>query len=198
MDKTLYHKLNAFIGSIGNIHFNERFKHNFLSHLILVETGIIVLFSSNVFNWQLNFHSSKWISVYQKPRQISAHTKFTYEHTHKVSQGLMAYGKTFFTVQWSSRADFSNIVGERESHEWNSFQNTMATTCSILDLTHGRRYFFRACCGNFKGWSDYSVSIPNSVTPSSKCFHRLLFVSASHNCLSRLLFKFNDLIVVVI
>lgn len=74
----------------------------------------------------------------------------------------------FFPVQWSSRADFSNIVGEREVNEWNSFQKTMAANCRITDLTHGRRYFFRACCGNVKGWGQYRTSIPNSITPSSK------------------------------
>lgn len=70
-------------------------------------------------------------------------------------------------VQWSSRADFSNIVGEREVNEWNSFQSTMGANCRISELTHGRRYFFRASCGNIKGWGQYRVSIPNSVVPSS-------------------------------
>ncbi|XP_031618328.1 uncharacterized protein LOC116337694 isoform X3 [Contarinia nasturtii] len=74
---------------------------------------------------------------------------------------------TKFKVQWSSRGDFSNIVGEREVNEWNSFQTTMAANCRINDLTHGRRYFFRACCGNVKGWGQYRTSIPNSITPSS-------------------------------
>lgn len=44
----------------------------------------------------------------------------------------------------------------------------MAANCRINDLTHGRRYFFRACCGNVKGWGQYRTSIPNSITPSSK------------------------------
>ncbi|XP_055322319.1 uncharacterized protein LOC129578170 isoform X4 [Sitodiplosis mosellana] len=74
---------------------------------------------------------------------------------------------TKFKVQWSSRVDFSNIVGEREVNEWNSFQNIMAANCRITDLTHGRRYFFRACCGNVKGWGQYLTSTPNSITPSS-------------------------------
>lgn len=73
-----------------------------------------------------------------------------------------------FSVQWSSRADFSNIVGERVVNEWDSFQSTMAANCRITDLIHGRRYFFRSCCGNVKGWGQYRTSIPNSVTPSSK------------------------------
>lgn len=89
---------------------------------------------------------------------------------------------SFFLVQWSSRADFSNIVGEREVNEWSSFQSTMGANCRISDLIQGRRYFFRASCGNIKGWGQYRVSIPNSVIPSSKlwnkicpffCWHRL-------------------------
>lgn len=79
-----------------------------------------------------------------------------------------------FSVQWSSRADFSNIVGEREVNEWNSFQSTMGANCRITDLTQGRRYFFRACCGNIKGWGQYRVSIPSSVTPSSE-YNKLVF-----------------------
>lgn len=74
------------------------------------------------------------------------------------------------SVQWSSRADFSNIVGEREVTEWGSFQGAMGATNRITDLTQGRRYFFRACCGNVKGWGLYCSSVPISVTPSSKFF----------------------------
>lgn len=73
----------------------------------------------------------------------------------------------FILVQWSTRCDFSNIVGDREVNEWNSFQGIMGSTCRISDLTQGRRYFFRACCGNVKGWGQYRQSIPNSVIPSS-------------------------------
>ncbi|XP_055679772.1 uncharacterized protein LOC129787936 isoform X3 [Lutzomyia longipalpis] len=74
---------------------------------------------------------------------------------------------TKFKVQWSSRADFSNIVGECDITEWNSFQGTMGATCRIGDLTQGRRYFFRACLGNIKGFGGYRTSCPSSVVPSS-------------------------------
>ncbi|XP_059610717.1 ankyrin repeat and fibronectin type-III domain-containing protein 1 [Phlebotomus argentipes] len=74
---------------------------------------------------------------------------------------------TKFKVQWSSRADFSNIVGECDISEWNSFQGTMGATCRIGDLTQGRRYFFRACLGNVKGFGHYRTSCPSSVVPSS-------------------------------
>ncbi|KAG4075868.1 hypothetical protein HA402_003694 [Bradysia odoriphaga] len=74
---------------------------------------------------------------------------------------------TKFKIQWSTRCDFSNIVGDREVNEWNSFQGIMGSACRISDLTQGRRYFFRACCGNVKGWGQYRQSIPNSVIPSS-------------------------------
>ncbi|XP_055902106.1 ankyrin repeat and fibronectin type-III domain-containing protein 1 isoform X3 [Eupeodes corollae] len=74
---------------------------------------------------------------------------------------------TKFKVQWSTRADFSNVVGEREILEWNSFQGTMGANCRISDLTQGRRYFIRACCGNVKGWGPSRLSVPASVVPSS-------------------------------
>lgn len=73
-------------------------------------------------------------------------------------------------VQWSSRADFSNLVGEREVNEWNTFQGTMGASCRIAELTQGRRYFFRASCGNVKGWGQYQSSVPSSVIPSSNNF----------------------------
>ena len=71
-------------------------------------------------------------------------------------------------MQWSTRADFSNIVGERELMDWRSFHGTMGTQCHITNLTQGRRYFLRAACGNVKGWGPYKTSIPASVVPSSK------------------------------
>lgn len=71
-------------------------------------------------------------------------------------------------MQWSTRADFSNIVGERELMDWRSFHGTMGTQCHISGLTQGRRYFLRAACGNVKGWGPYKTSVPASVVPSSK------------------------------
>lgn len=72
-----------------------------------------------------------------------------------------------FSVQWSSREDFSNIVGERIITEWNAFQGTMGANCYINELTQGRRYFFRACSGNIKGFGGYVTSNPTSLIPSS-------------------------------
>lgn len=40
------------------------------------------------------------------------------------------------------------------------------TNCSI-DLTQGRRYFFRAACGNLKGYGAFLTSTPSSVVPST-------------------------------
>lgn len=92
---------------------------------------------------------------------------------------LLLYTKSVFrfhvAVQWSSRADFSNLVGEREVNEWNTFQGTMGANCRITDLTQGRRYFFRASCGNVKGWGQYQSSVPSSVIPSSKFDSHLFF-----------------------
>lgn len=69
------------------------------------------------------------------------------------------------SVEWSSRADFSNVCGTREvtSSGTNSGTKVLAT-----GLTRGRRYFFRASAGNIKGWGPYVVSVPRSVVPSSK------------------------------
>lgn len=73
-----------------------------------------------------------------------------------------------FPVQWSTRADFSNVVGERELMDWRSFHGTMGTQCQITGLTQGRRYFIRAASGNVKGWGPYKCSVPASVIPSSE------------------------------
>ncbi|XP_052567367.1 uncharacterized protein LOC120432527 isoform X4 [Culex pipiens pallens] len=74
---------------------------------------------------------------------------------------------TKFKVQWSSRSDFSNVVGEREVNEWTSFHGCMGAVCSLGELIQGRRYFFRAAAGNIKGWGPYKLSTPNCVVPSS-------------------------------
>ncbi|KAH8359434.1 hypothetical protein KR093_006563 [Drosophila rubida] len=75
---------------------------------------------------------------------------------------------TKFKVQWSTRADFNNVVGERELLDWISFHGTMGAQCNIAGLTQGRRYFLRAACGNVKGWGSYLNSVPASVAPSSE------------------------------
>ncbi|XP_062563267.1 ankyrin repeat and fibronectin type-III domain-containing protein 1 isoform X3 [Armigeres subalbatus] len=74
---------------------------------------------------------------------------------------------TKFKVQWSSRSDFSNVVGEREVNEWTSFHGCMGAVCNLNELIQGRRYFFRASAGNIKGWGPYKLSTPNCVVPSS-------------------------------
>ncbi|XP_058840187.1 ankyrin repeat and fibronectin type-III domain-containing protein 1-like [Topomyia yanbarensis] len=74
---------------------------------------------------------------------------------------------TKFKVQWSSRSDFSNVVGEREVNEWTSFHGCMGAVCNLSELIQGRRYFFRASAGNIKGWGPYKQSTPNCVVPSS-------------------------------
>ncbi|CAH0563969.1 unnamed protein product [Brassicogethes aeneus] len=67
---------------------------------------------------------------------------------------------TKFKVQWSTRADFSVMTGETEILD-------MSNPCCNIDLTHGRRYFFRASSGNLKGYGAYLSSTPSSVIPSS-------------------------------
>ncbi|XP_074035951.1 ankyrin repeat and fibronectin type III domain containing protein wide awake isoform X3 [Leptinotarsa decemlineata] len=67
---------------------------------------------------------------------------------------------TKFKVQWSTRADFSIITGEKEILEISN------PNCTI-ELTQGRRYFFRAACGNLKGFGAFFTSTPSSVVPST-------------------------------
>lgn len=43
----------------------------------------------------------------------------------------------------------------------------MGAQCSINELIQGRRYFFRACSGNVKGFGAYRISNPTSIIPSS-------------------------------
>ncbi|KAJ8986128.1 hypothetical protein NQ317_005598 [Molorchus minor] len=67
---------------------------------------------------------------------------------------------TKFKVQWSTRADFSVITGEKEILD-------MFTPNCTIELTQGRRYFFRAACGNLKGYGAFFTSTPSSVVPST-------------------------------
>lgn len=67
-------------------------------------------------------------------------------------------------MQWSAKADFTNLVGEKVITEWNS---AYGTTFDLHDLTQGRQYYFRACGGNFKGWGPFLTSMPSRVIPSS-------------------------------
>ncbi|CAH2106139.1 unnamed protein product [Euphydryas editha] len=70
---------------------------------------------------------------------------------------------TKYKVEWSSRADFSNVCGCREVVA----SGASSTRVLIAGLTRGRRYFFRAAAGNIKGWGPFTVSVPRSVVPSS-------------------------------
>ncbi|XP_017782500.1 PREDICTED: uncharacterized protein LOC108566897 isoform X2 [Nicrophorus vespilloides] len=67
---------------------------------------------------------------------------------------------TKFKVQWSTRADFAPLTGELDI-------NDISKPSCTIELTQGRRYFFRAACGNLKGFGGYLSSTPASVVPSS-------------------------------
>ncbi|XP_018321711.1 uncharacterized protein LOC108734587 isoform X2 [Agrilus planipennis] len=67
---------------------------------------------------------------------------------------------TKFKVQWSARADFAPVTGEMEILE------VTASTCTI-ELTQGRRYYFRVACGNLKGYGTFLSSTPACVIPST-------------------------------
>lgn len=51
--------------------------------------------------------------------------------------------------------------------EWNIYQGTMGANFHVNELIQGRRYFFRACSGNVKGFGSYVYSSPKSIIPSS-------------------------------
>nr|XP_022917045.1 ankyrin repeat and fibronectin type-III domain-containing protein 1 isoform X2 [Onthophagus taurus] len=67
---------------------------------------------------------------------------------------------TKFKVQWSTRPDFSPITGEKEIFDLTNSQCT-------IELTQGRRYYFRASSGNLRGYGTFVSSIPESVVPST-------------------------------
>ncbi|KAF5284381.1 hypothetical protein FQA39_LY17056 [Lamprigera yunnana] len=67
---------------------------------------------------------------------------------------------TKYKVQWSTRADFTPVVGELE------ILDVSKPTCTI-ELTQGRRYFFRVACGNLRGYGNFISSTPTSVVPST-------------------------------
>lgn len=46
-------------------------------------------------------------------------------------------------VQYSSREDFSIIIGEKVIAEWKDFEGTMGVNFQLNNLIQGRRYFFR-------------------------------------------------------
>ncbi|KAM3959207.1 LOW QUALITY PROTEIN: ankyrin repeat and fibronectin type III domain containing protein wide awake [Aphomia sociella] len=71
---------------------------------------------------------------------------------------------TKFRVEWSSRADFSNVCGTRDVAATGTNSGTRVLAAG---LTRGRRYFFRAAAGNIKGWGPFTISVPRSVVPSS-------------------------------
>ncbi|XP_063381006.1 ankyrin repeat and fibronectin type-III domain-containing protein 1-like [Cydia fagiglandana] len=70
---------------------------------------------------------------------------------------------TKYKVEWSSRADFSNVCGTREV----ACAVHGPTRVLAAGLTRGRRYFFRAAAGNLRGWGAPACSTPRSVVPSS-------------------------------
>ncbi|KAL1494550.1 hypothetical protein ABEB36_010131 [Hypothenemus hampei] len=67
---------------------------------------------------------------------------------------------TKFLVQWSTRPDFTIVSGQEELTDMSNLR------CQV-ELTQGRRYYFRACCGNLKGYGAFKVSTPSSVVPST-------------------------------
>ncbi|KAL7044239.1 hypothetical protein ACKWTF_001845 [Chironomus riparius] len=74
---------------------------------------------------------------------------------------------TTFRVQYSPREDFSIVIAEKTITEWNIFQGTMGVNFHLDHLIQRRRYYFRACSGNIKGYGSYKVSNPLSIVPSS-------------------------------
>ncbi|KAF7989754.1 hypothetical protein HCN44_008428 [Aphidius gifuensis] len=72
-----------------------------------------------------------------------------------------SYACTKFKIQWSFDDDFSIIAGEKQ------VLNMKKKECQIDGLIQGKKYYFRACCGNLKGYSQFLLSSPPYVVPSS-------------------------------
>lgn len=70
-------------------------------------------------------------------------------------------------VQYSSREDFSIIIGEKVITDWKDFEDMMGVNFQLNSLIQGRRYFFRASSGNLKGFGPFKSCNPKSIVPSS-------------------------------
>jgi Phosphodiesterase/alkaline phosphatase D len=73
------------------------------------------------------------------------------------------------SVEWSTDPDFKDIVGSQE------ILNSRQHDLEISNLIHRQRYYFRAACGNIRGYSLPKVSTPTHVEPSSKCIESFRF-----------------------
>lgn len=69
---------------------------------------------------------------------------------------------TYFPVEWSTDPDFGTVSGVRE------VLDVRQTEVSIDGLTHGQCFYFRAACGNIRGYSHLRHSQPDCVIPSSE------------------------------
>jgi ankyrin repeat and fibronectin type-III domain-containing protein 1 len=70
-------------------------------------------------------------------------------------------------VQYSSREDFSIIIGEKVIIDWKDFEGMTGVNFLLNKLIQGRRYFFRASSGNLKGFGPFKSCNPKSIVPSS-------------------------------
>lgn len=77
------------------------------------------------------------------------------------------FQENYFSVQYSSREDFSIIIGEKVINDWKDFEGTMGVNFQLNNLIQGRRYFFRAASGNLKGFGSFKSCHPKSIIPSS-------------------------------
>lgn len=94
---------------------------------------------------------------------ICTKVKGEFENSREASCGY----KYLLLVQYSSREDFSIIIGEKVISEWKDFEGTMGVNFQLNNLIQGRRYFFRASSGNLKGFGNFKSCNPKSIIPSS-------------------------------
>lgn len=87
-------------------------------------------------------------------------TKFKSNYSESPSNFAQSNLPSYFSVQWSARADFNPVTGEKE------ILDVSKPSCTI-ELTQGRRYFCRASCGNLKGYGAHLSAMPASIVPSS-------------------------------
>ena len=68
------------------------------------------------------------------------------------------------TVEWSQDEEFTPGT----TTGWMEMLDLRKLETILSDLETGRRYYFRVCAGNCKGYGDFQNSTPASVIPSSK------------------------------
>lgn len=108
-----------------------------------------------------------WSRFFNRSRIQSARKLKVSKPVMRLARDNPAEPLNVISVQYSSREDFSIIIGEKIIADWKDFEGTMGVNFQLNNLIQGRRYFFRASSGNFKGFGSFKSCNPRSIVPSS-------------------------------